>query len=95
MAKKIYACTGCSQTFSRKYNAERHNEKIHNQMANIYDKQTRWKTESTKRDDASQAQQSSFQSLSSFNTTTTSSTLSDIESKNKDNKNLNSKCFVA
>jgi hypothetical protein len=91
MPKKIYACKYCNKTFSRKYNVERHNEKIHNQMANIYDKQTGWISDNINIDDTFQAQQSSFPSSLSLNTTTTSSPLSEIENKNSGNNNLNSK----
>jgi uncharacterized Zn-finger protein len=89
MPKKIYDCTDCSKTFSRKYNAERHNEKLHNQMANIYDKETGWILDNTKIDDTYQVKQDSFPSLSS-NTTTMLSTLSEIENKNSSNNNSNS-----
>ncbi len=42
MVKNAYACTGCKRTFGRKYNAERHNISIHNEMAVIYNKETDW-----------------------------------------------------
>jgi hypothetical protein len=35
-------CTNCKKTFSRKYNTERHNIAIHNEMAVIYNKETDW-----------------------------------------------------
>jgi len=77
MAKKTYFCTGCNKTFSRKYNAERHNETIHNQLAKIYNKETGWESSNKKINNAYQAHQDSFlsqpsRSLSS-NTTITSS----------------------
>ncbi len=42
MGKAIYVCTDCRKTFSRKYNAERHNTDIHNEMAVIYNKENNW-----------------------------------------------------
>jgi hypothetical protein len=42
MGKAIYGCTNCRKTFSRKYNAERHNTYIHNEMAVIYNKENNW-----------------------------------------------------
>jgi hypothetical protein len=42
MARKIFECTNCKKTFSRKYNADRHNIAIHNEMAVIYNKETDW-----------------------------------------------------
>src|SRR3989337_160833 len=42
MGKAIYGCTSCRKTFSRKYNAERHNKDIHNEMAVIYNKENDW-----------------------------------------------------
>jgi len=37
-----YACTSCKKTFSRKFNAERHNKIVHDEMAIIYNKETDW-----------------------------------------------------
>ena len=42
MARKIFECTNCKETFTRKGNAERHNIAIHNEMAVIYNKETDW-----------------------------------------------------
>jgi hypothetical protein len=42
MARKIYECTNCKKTFTRRSNAERHNIAIHNEMAVIYNKETDW-----------------------------------------------------
>jgi hypothetical protein len=42
MARKIYECTNCKKTFTRRANAERHNIAIHNEMAVIYNKETDW-----------------------------------------------------
>jgi predicted ribosome quality control (RQC) complex YloA/Tae2 family protein len=42
MVKNTYACTGCKKTFSRKYNAERHNKLKHAEMAVVYNKETDW-----------------------------------------------------
>lgn len=36
MAKSLYMCSICKQTFGRKSNAERHNRDIHSEMAGIY-----------------------------------------------------------
>jgi hypothetical protein len=38
--KKWLCLYGCKNTFGRKYNAERHNITIHNEMAVIYNKET-------------------------------------------------------
>jgi hypothetical protein len=40
MARKIYECTNCKKTFTRRANADRHNIAIHNEMAVIYNKET-------------------------------------------------------
>src|SRR3954447_18498605 len=40
--KNTYACTACKKTFSRKFNAERHNKIVHEEMAMIYNKETDW-----------------------------------------------------
>jgi hypothetical protein len=42
MARKIFECTNCKKTFSRKYNADSHNISIHNEMAVIYNKDADW-----------------------------------------------------
>ena len=42
MTKESYACTNCKQTFTRKYNAVRHNNKVHNGIAVIFNKETGW-----------------------------------------------------
>ena len=42
--KNIYACTSCKKTFSRKFNAERHNKIVHEEMAMVYNKETDWKS---------------------------------------------------
>src|SRR3954470_12801725 len=42
--KNTYACTSCKKTFSRKYNAERHNKIVHEEMAMVYNKETDWKS---------------------------------------------------
>ena len=42
MGKAIYRCTGCKITFGRKYNAERHNKDMHNELAVIYAKENDW-----------------------------------------------------
>jgi len=81
MPKKTYGCTDCNKTFSRKYNAERHNETIHNQMAKIYNKETGWKLNNKKTNINSQVQQDSLL-LTPSNTTTTTS---DIENENNIN----------
>jgi hypothetical protein len=89
MTKKIYSCTGCNKTFSRKYNAERHNETIHNQMAKIYNKETEWESNKKKTNNAYQPQQDSLllqPSIPPSNTTTMSS---NIENQNNSNNILN------
>lgn len=42
MGKAIYGCTSCKKTFGRKYNAVRHNIRIHNEMAVIYNRENDW-----------------------------------------------------
>jgi hypothetical protein len=42
--KNTYACTACKKTFSRKYNAERHNKIVHDEMAIVYNKETDWRS---------------------------------------------------
>src|SRR3954470_9098343 len=42
--KNTYACTSCKKTFSRKFNAERHNKIVHDEMAMVYNKETDWKS---------------------------------------------------
>jgi|GEM_PF-1767157 hypothetical protein len=42
--KNIYACTSCKKTFSRKFNAERHNKVVHEEMAMVYNKENDWKS---------------------------------------------------
>ena len=42
--KNAYACTSCKKTFSRKFNAERHNKIVHEEMAMVYNKETDWKS---------------------------------------------------
>jgi len=43
MARKVtYACTACKKTFSRKFNAGRHNKIVHEEMAIIYNKESNW-----------------------------------------------------
>ena len=44
-----YACTSCKKTFGRKYNAERHNKIVHDEMAMVYDKETDWKSSINKK----------------------------------------------
>src|SRR6478735_2618942 len=83
MPKKTYGCTDCNKTFSRKYNAERHNETIHNQMAKIYNKETGWKSyNNQKTNKDSQTQQDSFLS---HPLTSNRTTKSDIENQNNSN----------
>lgn len=40
MGRDLYGCTGCKKTFGRRYNAERHNKKVHDEMAIVYDNKT-------------------------------------------------------
>jgi hypothetical protein len=40
MGRDLYSCTGCKKTFGRRYNAERHNKKVHDEMAVVYDNKT-------------------------------------------------------
>jgi hypothetical protein len=82
MAKKTYFCTGCSKTFSRKYNAERHNEIIHNQLAKIYNKETGWESNYKKTNNAYRAQQDSFLSQPSTSPSNTSTSSSNREHQN-------------
>jgi hypothetical protein len=55
MVKKrtTYSCTLCKLTFSRKFNAERHNNKIHEGLAVIFNKETGWKSDKRKLDQVS------------------------------------------
>src|SRR6476659_879664 len=88
MPKKTYGCTDCNKTFSRKYNAERHNETIHNQMAKIYNKETGWKSKNKKTNNISQIHPESFlsqPSTSSSNTKTTSNIENQANSNNISN----------
>src|SRR3954465_15139971 len=48
MGKAIYKCTNCEQTFSRKWNAERHNAQIHDEMAIVYNKESKWRSHTGK-----------------------------------------------
>jgi hypothetical protein len=40
MGRAIYGCTKCKKTFGRRYNADRHNLQMHNEMAVVYNKET-------------------------------------------------------
>ena len=40
MAKESYICSSCKQTFTRKFNGERHNNIVHNGIAVIFNKKT-------------------------------------------------------
>jgi hypothetical protein len=40
MGRDLYSCTGCNKIFSRRYNAERHNKQVHDEMAVVYDNTT-------------------------------------------------------
>ena len=40
MGRDLYSCTGCKKTFGRRYNAERHNKQVHDEMAIVYDNKT-------------------------------------------------------
>jgi hypothetical protein len=42
VGREPYVCTNYKRKFSRKYDAERHNIAIHNEMAVIYNKKTGW-----------------------------------------------------
>jgi hypothetical protein len=95
MVKNAYACTGCKKTFGRKYNAERHNIRIHNEMAVIYNKETGWvsnkrKTNENLQHDFSSSSpppsstsppQSSSTLSTPFSSTTTATSSSDIDNK--------------
>jgi hypothetical protein len=48
MGKATYKCTNCEQIFSRKWNAERHNAQIHNEMAIVYNKESKWRSHTGK-----------------------------------------------
>jgi hypothetical protein len=48
MGRGIYGCTMCKKTFPRRYNADRHNLQIHNEMAIVYNKDTGWRSDMTK-----------------------------------------------
>ena len=39
MGRGKYGCTMCKKTFPRRYNADRHNLQIHNEMAIVYNKE--------------------------------------------------------
>jgi hypothetical protein len=48
MGRESYACTTCNRTFSRKNNAERHNKSRHDGMSVIFNKDTGWRSDTTK-----------------------------------------------
>jgi hypothetical protein len=48
MGKALYRCTNCGQTFSRKWNAERHNSQKHDEMAIVYNKESKWRSHTGK-----------------------------------------------
>ena len=48
MGKALYRCTNCEQTFSRKWNAERHNTQKHDEMAIVYNKESKWRSHTGK-----------------------------------------------
>jgi hypothetical protein len=50
MGKALYRCTNCEQTFSRKWNAERHNTQKHDEMAIVYNKESKWRSHTGKED---------------------------------------------
>ena len=102
MVKKTYACTGCKKTFSRKYNAERHNKLKHAEMAVVYNKETDWISNKRKTNvDIQPDSSSSLTSLSSSehqstapqSPTSFSYTTSTSISDNHDNKNTISKPY--
>ena len=93
MVKKriTYICTFCKRTFIRKFNAERYNNKIHDGIAAIFNKETGWKSDKWKLDQVSSPAATS--AISSF---ITSESIKDskngIINKNYDNpKDLNMK----
>ena len=40
MGREVYRCTGCKKNFGRRYNAERHNKQVHDEMAVVYGNET-------------------------------------------------------
>ena len=40
MGRESYSCTDCKKTFGRRYNAERHNKQVHDEMAVVYGNKT-------------------------------------------------------
>ncbi len=40
LKKNTYRCTNCKRTTTRKYNAERHNKIVHNEMAILHNDKT-------------------------------------------------------
>jgi len=90
MVKKVYHCTKCEKTFSRKFNAERHNELKHNSLAIIYNKETNW-TSSKRRTKPSINHLKNGQSSNSSNRSsyanTTSTTEKEATSNNSSENN--------
>lgn len=96
MVKDTYACTRCKKTFSRKYNAERHNKLKHNEMAVVYNKETNWISNKSKTNIVrQQMQQEPSSSPSSIPPSSNpfSSTATTSLTPNSDNKNTVSKPY--
>ena len=76
MGRGIYGCTKCKKTFPRRYNAERHNKSIHDEMAIVFNKDTGWRSDTTK-EIKSQSSPFPSSSISSSKTPTDSTKYND------------------
>ena len=76
MGRGIYGCTKCKKTFPRRYNAERHNKLIHDEMAIVFNKDTGWRSDTTK-EIKSQSSPFPSSSISSSKTPTDSTKYND------------------
>ena len=82
MGKDAYRCTGCTKTFSRKSNAERHNRLIHNEMAIVFNKESGWRSIKNKE---SKSPSPTSSSSPAFPSPSSSTTITDANKNNNDN----------
>lgn len=82
MGKDAYRCTGCTKTFSRKSNAERHNRLIHNEMAIVFNKESGWRSIKNKE---SKSPSPTSSSSPAFPSPSSSKTITDANKNNNDN----------
>ncbi len=93
MGKAIYRCTNCKKTFSRKYNAERHNTDIHNEMSVIYNKENNGVSKKRKIDNVVTSTVDASTIATEYNTEYNNNNKTMTEVKPKD-PNFNFKDFV-